>query len=397
MTHPWARRGRSVHVAPLGRDDVPILRRAIEGSLDRIAAWGPTGLDSVQDLLVVQGATKRTFLVRALVPDPGAGHDLAARINLNDISGGRLASATLGYDAYEPYAGRGLTREGLALVLDVAFAPEPAGLGLHRVEAAVQPGNVRSAGLLRSLGFVREGFSPRFLRLPAPGEPDEEWRDHDRFALLREDLPAAAYAPARSPRIACVVNGLPGSGKSTLGRRLATELAIPYLGKDVIKEAIAEALPEVAMLADPRWQHATGAGASRAMWGLMRESPMGAVVETWAPPARDREHVRAGLARAGFDPVRVPEVFCDVPVDIARARDRARLAAADRHGIHRLLSDDAWAEAARSAGPLDLGPVLRIDTSRPLSDAQVCRLALTIRAAAVTGTLPDHGAQRAGR
>jgi len=256
------------------------------------------------------------------------------------------------------------------------------------LEAGVQPANVRSAGLLRSLGFRHEGFAPRLVHLPTAGEPADEWRDHDRFAVLREDWPAAAYSPVSGRRVGCVVNGLPGSGKSTLGRRLAAELQVPYLGKDVVKEAFADSLPDPAMLADPTWQVATGVGASRALWDLLGDSPVGGVVETWAPPARDRENVREGLLKAGFDPACVPEVFCDVPVDIAAARDRARAAAGERHGIHRVLGDEVWRSAAEVAGPLKLGPVLRVDTSQPVTDAQVCRLALAIRAVASTGSLP---------
>ena len=58
-----------------------------------------------------------------------------------------------------PTSGRAFA-EGLQIILDIVFADEPQGMGLHRVEANIQPANVRSAGLVRSLGFVHEG-SPR--------------------------------------------------------------------------------------------------------------------------------------------------------------------------------------------------------------------------------------------
>lgn len=110
-----------------------------------------------------------------------AGDELVGRVNLNEITRGALLSAYCGYYAFAPLAGRGLFRQGFAQVIDLAFGE----LGLHRLEANVQPDNVRSLRLAESLGFQREGYSPRYLFL------DGEWRDHVRTALLSEDWPGA--------------------------------------------------------------------------------------------------------------------------------------------------------------------------------------------------------------
>ena len=62
--------------------------------------------------------------------------------------------AEIGYALRRDRWGRGLAREACAALLDWAFGP----LGLHRVEADVDPRNAASRGLLLRLGFASEGL-----------------------------------------------------------------------------------------------------------------------------------------------------------------------------------------------------------------------------------------------
>jgi ribosomal-protein-alanine N-acetyltransferase len=95
-------------------------------------------------------------------------------INMTNIVLGLFRSAYLGYYAFTGHEGQGLMREGLQAVVRHAFRS----LKLHRLEANIQPGNVRSLALVNSCGFSKEGYSPRYLKIGG------RWRDHERWATL---------------------------------------------------------------------------------------------------------------------------------------------------------------------------------------------------------------------
>lgn len=103
----------------------------------------------------------------------GADGAIAGFININNIVLGGFRCGSLGYGAFAHAAGRGLMGEALGLVMELAFGP----LGLHRLEANIQPGNAASIALVRRAGFRLEGFSPDFLHI------DGAWRDHERWAI----------------------------------------------------------------------------------------------------------------------------------------------------------------------------------------------------------------------
>jgi RimJ/RimL family protein N-acetyltransferase len=322
-------RGDRVWVAPVHTRDISPYRRAVEQSRTRLGVWNPVDPDDLVRALSLQSPNRRTFLVHALTPE--GDHDIVGKINVVDAVRGRFESASMGYDAYDPYVGRGLFAEGLRLVLDLAFRPESAGgMGLHRVQATVQPGNVRSAGLLRSLGFQREGFSPRMLWLPGV-EDTNAWRDHVSYVMLRDEWPAQPYVTAHRRKVVALVNGGSGSGvvsgasrsgPTVLARQLAQELRIPLFAEDV-------------------------AGTGDRLWALLADSPGGGVVQGCFRP-EDEQSVVQGLRRCGLDPAAVPEVWC--------------------------LS----ALVKTSERPLGVGPTVPIDTSRGVERADVVRIALRV-------------------
>ena len=97
-------------------------------------------------------------------------------LNVSEIIRGALDGAFLGYAGVAGHTGQGYMSEALQLVLSEAFET----LGLHRLEANIQPGNRGSIALARRAGFKLEGFSPGYLKIAG------EWRDHERWALRAE-------------------------------------------------------------------------------------------------------------------------------------------------------------------------------------------------------------------
>lgn len=99
-------------------------------------------------------------------------------VGLSNISRGAFQSCHLGYGLDQHCQGQGLMREALEAVIRCAFDT----LRLHRVQANYQPHNLRSAGLLKRLGFEIEGHAKNYLYL------NGAWRDHVLSSRLNPDF-----------------------------------------------------------------------------------------------------------------------------------------------------------------------------------------------------------------
>lgn len=152
-----------------------------------------------------------------------------------------------------------------------------------------------------------------------------------------------------------LVGGWPGSGKTTLSAALASELDVPHLSKDVVKEALMDALGAPPDVEESR---RLGRAAVHALLAVAKGCPTAVVDGTWYPYAEP-------LARSLPGPV--VEVRCRVPLEIARERYLHR--ARDQRHLDGLRDEsELWGE---EVAPLGLGPLLEVDTSAAVDVAEV--------------------------
>jgi len=155
-----------------------------------------------------------------------------------------------------------------------------------------------------------------------------------------------------------LVNGLPGSGKTTLARELAAALGLPLFSKDAYKEGLWDsARPPGAAESS-----ALGRRALEFMWAGIAAAPGPAIVESFWFVPRDLEFLRADLRSAGR--TAAAELWCALDPATARRRCRDR----ERHPVHHAAHDDdeLWSRWVREAGPLGLAPVLQVNTESPV-------------------------------
>ena len=175
----------------------PNTKTVIEG--DRVLLRSPRKKDSAEFISVnrrsaafnrglasppTQTEEFQAFLKRSKQPDAACflicrkdDDAIMGSIALSQIFRGGFLSAYLGYQIGAEFARQGFMTEAIQLMLRHAFVD----LKLHRLEANIQPGNTASIALVKRAGFVREGYSRRYLKICG------RWRDHERWAILVED------------------------------------------------------------------------------------------------------------------------------------------------------------------------------------------------------------------
>ena len=129
--------------------------------------------DSFNQLLTEAAKETNAYFLICLIED----NAIVGSLNFSQIFRKGFQNTYLGYQLFAGFTGNGYMTEAVDLGLNHAFLD----LRLHRVEANVQPSNKPSIAVLRRNGFVKEGFSRRYLKI------NGRWRDHERWAILKED------------------------------------------------------------------------------------------------------------------------------------------------------------------------------------------------------------------
>jgi ribosomal-protein-alanine N-acetyltransferase len=161
------------------------------------APWSPTGdaerapqelFEAQLQRAAAEIASGSGYRRAAFLRDGGR---LAGLFTLGQIFRGPFCSCYAGWRVSADCVGRGLCTEAMRAMLDIAFAPAPQGLGLHRVQANVIPENISSVRVAEKLGLRREGLALRYLHIGGA------WRDHIMFAVTAEEWGAPASARGR--------------------------------------------------------------------------------------------------------------------------------------------------------------------------------------------------------
>jgi uridine kinase/predicted kinase len=160
------------------------------------------------------------------------------------------------------------------------------------------------------------------------------------------------------------VTGPPGAGKTVLGKRLAHELRLPFIGKDDIKEFLFETLG----WEDRRWSMQLGAASFEILFHVLeRQLAAGkpAVVETAFHPHYHTARFLGLRDEYGFEPV---QILCSADGEVLFDRFVQRTASGKRHPGHvdDLMSYRQFAEMLRERGygALEIGGLLiEIDTT----------------------------------
>jgi predicted kinase len=155
------------------------------------------------------------------------------------------------------------------------------------------------------------------------------------------------------------INGAPGSGKTTLMKWLEPELGIPGIAKDDIKEFLFDRMGQK----DREWSRILGMASVEALYVVADRflaAGESVIIENAFWPQFAVPKLSEVLAETGASFV---EIYCFTDEETRLKRFEQRSESGQRHSGH--VDSLATLSDATNYAMLEIGPVLRFDTTKP--------------------------------
>ncbi|MGV9857592.1 GNAT family N-acetyltransferase [Gordonia sp. NPDC003425] len=186
---PLVARGGAVTLRPVRLRDAKVWSDLRIRNQNSLLPWEPTGVGSWAErhqpaswpplFAVLKSEAKRGNILPFVIELDGR---YVGQLTVGNIQRGAVRTAWIGYWIDQAHFGQGVATAAVALGVDHCFGP----VGLHRLDATVQPANAASQAVLTKIGFRREGLLERYM------DVNKRWRDHILFALTAEELAGTA-------------------------------------------------------------------------------------------------------------------------------------------------------------------------------------------------------------